>query len=205
MWFTAGAIAAWRAEPRTTRGGQRRYSELAITTALTLRAVFRLTLRQAEGLIGSILALLGLDLAAPDHNDPHDGASGREPQRPTETLPLLGRGLLARLEAPASAGQEHNAAVLNGEGPTVETAPLPSGAQLLNAIKSVFSGMARSIIHNRDHKTLDDAKAAIERYFADRNAHFTQHPRGAGKKIWGKERELPGFSEANNCKDPRYR
>ena len=65
--------------------------------------------------------------------------------------------------------------------------------------------MARSIIHNRDHKTLDDAKAAIERYLADRNAHFTQHPRGAGKKIWGKERELPEFSEANNCKDPRYR
>ena len=101
--------------------------------------------------------------------------------------------------------EQHNAAVLNGEGPTVETAPLPSGAQLLNVIESVFSGMARSIIHNRDHKTLDDAKAAIERYFADRNAHFTQHPRGAGKKIWGKERELPGFSEANNCKDPRYR
>ena len=101
--------------------------------------------------------------------------------------------------------EEHNAAVLNGEGPTVETAPLPSGAQFLNVIESVFSGMARSIIHNSDYKTLDDAKAAIDRYFADRNAHFTQHPRRAGKKIWGKERELADFSEANNCKDPRYR
>jgi hypothetical protein len=40
---------------------------LAITTALALRAVFRLALRQTEGLIGSILALLGLDLAVPDH------------------------------------------------------------------------------------------------------------------------------------------
>jgi Transposase DDE domain len=58
VWFTAEAIAAWRAEPRTTRGGQPRYSALAITTALTLRAVFRLALRQTEGLIGSILALL---------------------------------------------------------------------------------------------------------------------------------------------------
>ena len=56
IWFTEAAIATWRAEPRTTRGGQPRYSSLAITTALTLRAVFRLALRQTEGLIGSIIA-----------------------------------------------------------------------------------------------------------------------------------------------------
>ncbi len=67
VWFTDAAIAAWKAEPRTTRGGQSRYSALAIATALTLRSVFRLALRQTEGLIGSIIALLGLDLAVPDH------------------------------------------------------------------------------------------------------------------------------------------
>lgn len=49
VWFTGAAIAAWKAEPRTTRGDQRRYSELAIATALTLRAVFRLALRQTGG------------------------------------------------------------------------------------------------------------------------------------------------------------
>src|SRR3984957_20548358 len=68
VWFTEEAIAAWRAEPRSTRGGQPHYSALAITTALTLRAVFRLALRQTEGLIGSIIRLLGLDLAVPDHS-----------------------------------------------------------------------------------------------------------------------------------------
>ena len=68
MWFTEPAMAAWKASPRTTRGGQPRYSALAITTALTLRAVFRLALRQTEGLIASLLRLLGLDLAAPDHS-----------------------------------------------------------------------------------------------------------------------------------------
>jgi Transposase DDE domain len=68
VWFTEEAIAAWRAEPRTTRGGQPHYSALAILTALTLRAVFRLALRQTEGLIGSIRRLLGLDLAVPDHS-----------------------------------------------------------------------------------------------------------------------------------------
>src|SRR4051795_11082082 len=68
VWFSEEAIAAWRAEPRTTRGGQPHYSALAIRTALTLRAVFRLALRQTEGLISSILQLLGLDLAVPDHS-----------------------------------------------------------------------------------------------------------------------------------------
>ena len=43
-------------------------SALAITAALTLRAVFRLALRQTEGLIGSIIRLLGLNLAVPDHS-----------------------------------------------------------------------------------------------------------------------------------------
>lgn len=94
--------------------------------------------------------------------------------------------------------EQHNAAVLNGDGPAV-------GAQFLNVIESVFSGMARAIIHNSDYKTLDAAKGAIDRYFADRNAHFKLHPKRAGRKIWGKERELALFSEANNCKDPRYR
>ena len=68
VWFSEEAIAAWRAEPRTTWGGQPRYSALAIATALTLRTVFRLALRQTEGLIGSVIHLLGLDLAVPDHS-----------------------------------------------------------------------------------------------------------------------------------------
>ena len=67
VWFTEEAIAAWAAEPRTTRGGQPWYSPLAILTALTLRAVFRLAFRQTEGLIGSIISLLGLTLRVPDH------------------------------------------------------------------------------------------------------------------------------------------
>lgn len=96
----------------------------------------------------------------------------------------------------------HNAAAA---GPIVETAPLPSGAQFLNVIESIFSGMARAIIHNSDYKTMDEAKAAINRYFKERNSHFKQYPQRAGNKIWRKEREPAEFSEANNCKDPHYR
>jgi hypothetical protein len=43
------ALAGWRAQPRKTPGGQAHYSSLAIETALTLRAVFKLALRQSEG------------------------------------------------------------------------------------------------------------------------------------------------------------
>jgi hypothetical protein len=67
VWFTDDAIAAWTAAPRTTRGGQPWYSPLAILTALTIRTVFRLAYRQAEGLLGSVVGLLGLSLRVPDH------------------------------------------------------------------------------------------------------------------------------------------
>ena len=65
IWFTEEALVGWRAQSRKTPGGQPHYSNLAIETALTLRAVFRLALRQSEGLIGSIMELLEIDLPFP--------------------------------------------------------------------------------------------------------------------------------------------
>ena len=82
VWFTAEAIEGWRAEARTGRGGPAKYSDLAIATALTLRAVFRLALLQTEGLIGSILQLLGLHLAVPDHSTLSRRAETLEVPRP---------------------------------------------------------------------------------------------------------------------------
>ena len=64
------------------RAGNLLTRALAITTALTLRAVFRLALRQTEGLIGSILRRLGLDLAAPDHSTLRRRAENLEVPRP---------------------------------------------------------------------------------------------------------------------------
>src|SRR4051794_10893789 len=82
IWFTDEAVAAWRAAPRTTRGGQPWSSPLAILTALTRRAVFRLGLRQTEGLVGSILRLLGLELRVPDHTTLSRRAGGLPVPRP---------------------------------------------------------------------------------------------------------------------------
>jgi hypothetical protein len=46
--------------------------------------------------------------------------------------------------------------------------------------------MARAIIHNSDYKSVDEAKAAIDRYFAERNDYFRQPPPRAGKKTGAK-------------------
>lgn len=100
---------------------------------------------------------------------------------------------------------EHNAEAMIKGTVMIATAPLPSGAQFLNVIESIFSGMSRAIIHNSDYGSLEEAKTAIERYLTERNSYFQEHPKKAGKKIWGKERAPPAFSESGTCKDPRYR
>jgi hypothetical protein len=51
-------------------------------TALTRRVVFRLALRQTEGLIGSILRLLGRELRVPDHSTLSWRAEGLPMPRP---------------------------------------------------------------------------------------------------------------------------
>src|ERR687886_1253168 len=67
LWLDETAIAGWHAPRRTTPGGQPSYSNLAIELVLTLRLVFHLALRQAEGFVSSLIRLLGLDLPVPDH------------------------------------------------------------------------------------------------------------------------------------------
>jgi len=67
FWLTPEAIAAWMPDRSGARGRPRRYSDLAIETALTLRLVFHLPLRQTEGFVNSLFSMMGLALSAPDH------------------------------------------------------------------------------------------------------------------------------------------
>jgi hypothetical protein len=67
LWMTPDALSSWQAPKRTTRGGQPHYSDLAIETVLMLGLVFGLWLCQTEGFVTSVLKLMGLDLAVPDH------------------------------------------------------------------------------------------------------------------------------------------
>lgn len=89
--------------------------------------------------------------------------------------------------------------------PVVKLMPLPASAQFLNVIESVFSGMAKAILHNSDYRSVEDCRTAIDRYFAERNEAYRRNPRRAGKKIWGKELVKPCFAPSNNCKDPNWR
>lgn len=63
------------------RGAQLENSDLALEKALTLRHVFHLPLRRAEGALRSLIALMGVELDVPDRT----------------TLPRCSRGLAALL------------------------------------------------------------------------------------------------------------
>ena len=67
LWLSADATDAWRPSPSGRPGGQKRFSDVAIETALVRRLVFGLPVRQTEGFVRSVLALRGADLDAPDH------------------------------------------------------------------------------------------------------------------------------------------
>ena len=67
LWISDDAIASWKPAPSGRRGAQRKFSDHAIETALTLRLVFNLPLRQAEGFLRSVLSHMDVALEAPDH------------------------------------------------------------------------------------------------------------------------------------------
>ncbi len=91
FWLDEASLAGWQAPSRSTPGGQPRYFDLAIELVLTLRPVFHLALRQAEAFSRSVLALLGLELAIPDHTTLSRcgrGFAGRHPRAVPHAGPM---------------------------------------------------------------------------------------------------------------------
>src|SRR5512137_360542 len=68
VWISEEALAAWAYQGPRQRGAQFDYSNQAIEAVLTLKEVFHLTNREAEGLVQSVFALLHVALAVPDHS-----------------------------------------------------------------------------------------------------------------------------------------
>jgi IS5 family transposase len=69
LWVDTRLTDTWLdpdAPPR--RGRRRTYSDAAVLCALTLREVYHLPLRATEGLVSSLLRLLGVELPAPDYS-----------------------------------------------------------------------------------------------------------------------------------------
>jgi hypothetical protein len=67
VWVTPEALAAWQALPTGKRGRSRYYSDLAIETGHLLRLAFGRPWRQTEGLLRSVVTLLGVNIEVPDH------------------------------------------------------------------------------------------------------------------------------------------
>jgi hypothetical protein len=67
LWISQDAIDAWTPPKTGKRGASPVYSDVAIETALTLRLLFRLPLRQTEGFLHSLLTLMEVTLPCPDH------------------------------------------------------------------------------------------------------------------------------------------
>ena len=67
VWFDDHAVDSWNAPPSGRPGGQKEYSDAASETALTLRSLFHLGLRQTESFVGSLVRLMRLKLRVPDH------------------------------------------------------------------------------------------------------------------------------------------
>jgi len=69
LWVEGHTVGKWRDTASPARRGRRRtYSDLAITCALTLREVYGLPLRSTQGLVRSVLRLLGADSPAPHYS-----------------------------------------------------------------------------------------------------------------------------------------
>lgn len=68
LWLSDSAIKGWLETSHDKRRGRpQRYSDLAITTCLTIRKVFHLGLRQCEGFISGLFSMLRINLAVPDY------------------------------------------------------------------------------------------------------------------------------------------
>jgi len=85
FWLNAEAIEGWlEPEKSGKRGASKRYSDTAIATFETIKAVYRLAGRQTQGFIESLFALMGVALPVPDHT-----TVSRRKKHLTVTLPVV--------------------------------------------------------------------------------------------------------------------
>ena len=151
LWMSEDAIEDWKPAASGGRGGQRKFSDHAIETALVLRLVFKLPLRQAEGFLRSILSLMDIDLEAPDHT----------------TLSRRGQHLNVRLDRVPSTKRIHlmvdsTGLSIVGEG---EWAAVKHGGNGRRAWKKLHLGVDRSGVIVAELLTdgnADDSNTALD-------------------------------------------
>jgi Transposase DDE domain len=107
LWIEDAALECWQT---IGPSGQARYREAAILTSLMLRTAFKLALRQTEGLMTSVLTLMGLTLSAPDHSTVSRRAVTLPMIQPAQVL----RGPLAQTQQSCHHGPFRSETVENG-------------------------------------------------------------------------------------------
>ena len=93
-----------------------------------------------------------------------------------------------------------NPCVGTSSGPKVELVPLPVGAQFLNVIEAVFSGMPRAVIHNSNYASVEEAKAEIDCYFLEKKKILKDIPKELETKFRTKNQHSRVFLKATIAK-----
>ena len=151
VWLSPEAIAAWEPAGIAARGGQQKYSDLAIETALTLRLVFHLPLRQAQGFLTSLFGMMRVALCAPDHT-----TLSRRGQHLTLTLRRVPRGERIHLII------DSTGLSIAGQG---EWAAAKHGRRGTRGWKKLHVGVDRSgviVAHALTEATVDDATTGVD-------------------------------------------
>ena len=151
LWISEDAIASWKPAPTGLRGAQRKFSNHAIETALVLRLVFKLPLRQAEGFLRSVLSLMDVDLEAPDHT-----TLSRRSQHFDVALKLV------PVNEPIHLIVDSTGLSIVGEG---EWAAVKHGGRGKRAWRKLHLGVDRSgviVAEALTHRSADDAKTALD-------------------------------------------
>ena len=129
VWVSSEAIAAWTPGRSGRRGGQRRYSDLAIEPALTLRLLYHLPLRQAEGFLHALFGMMRLDLSAPDYT-----TLSRRSQHLTRRLRLVPPGARASISCSTARVCPSSGQVSGRPRNTVAAAGVAGGSSTLASI-----------------------------------------------------------------------
>ena len=152
VWVSSEANTAWTPRRSGQRGGQRRYSDLAIETALTLRLLYHLPLRQAEGFLHALFGMMRLDLSAPDDT----------------TLSRRSQHLRRRLRSPVPPGEGLHL-VLDSTGLSLvgagEWATATHGGRGRRGWRKLHRGVDQSgaiLVHTLTEATGDDATTALD-------------------------------------------
>ena len=152
VWLSSEAITAWTPRRSGRRGGQRRYSDRAIETALTLRLLYHLPLRQAEGFLHALFGIMRLDLSVPDDT----------------TLSRRSQHLRRRLRSPVPPGEGLHL-VLDSTGLSLvgagEWATAKHGGRGRRGWRKLHLGVDQSgaiLVHTLTEATGDDATTALD-------------------------------------------